>query len=120
MDYCRLAALSFREWGQYMNEIYEKKKSEILQSKNNEEEGLDLMGAMIRTSGQIPGSSNYGKPETGLSKDEILGNSFILFLAGHETAANSIHFAMIYLALKPAFQRKLQGKFSHTDVSAKR
>jgi cytochrome P450 len=100
-----------------MNEIYEKKKSEILQSKNVEEEGLDLMGAMIRTSGQIPGSSNYGKPDAGLSKDEILGNSFILFLAGHETAANSIHFAMMYLALKPAFQRKLQGKFALTECS---
>jgi cytochrome P450 len=96
-----------------MNEIYEEKKSEILDSKNLEE-GLDLMGAMIRTSGQIPGTANHDKPEAGLSKEEILGNSFILFLAGHETAANSIHFSLIYLAMRPAFQRKLQGKLTNS------
>jgi cytochrome P450 len=92
-----------------MNEIYDQKRSEIVHSKNIEDEGMDLMGAMIRTSGVIPGTANHGKSESGLSKDEILGNSFILFLAGHETAANSIHFAMLYLAMNPAFQRKLQG-----------
>jgi cytochrome P450 len=93
-----------------MNELYEKKKSDILQSKNAEDEGLDLMGAMIRTSGQIPGTANFEKPEAGLSKVEILGNSFVLFLAGHETTANSIHFSLIYLAMNPSFQSKLQRK----------
>jgi cytochrome P450 len=92
-----------------MNEIYDQKKSEIIHSKNIEDQGMDLMGAMIRTSGEIPGTANHGKPESGLTKDEILGNSFILFLAGHETAANSIHFSMLYLAINTAFQRKLQG-----------
>ena len=94
-----------------MDDIYVAKKVEIEESKWSEEEGgLDLMGAMIRTSGQIPGTVNYGKKDAGLTKDEILGNSFILFLAGHETAANTIHFSMIYLAMRPSVQQKLQGQ----------
>jgi cytochrome P450 len=102
-----------------MNEIYEQKKSDIVYSKDKGEEGMDLMGAMIRTSGQIPGTANHGKPEAGLTKEEILGNSFILFLAGHETAANSIHFAMIYLAMNPSFQRELQGMSQETRCQSK-
>jgi len=43
-----------------------------------------------------------------LSESEIIGNSFIFLLAGHETTANSIHFSMVYLAFDPSTQRKLQ------------
>jgi cytochrome P450 len=104
-----MAGKSFHEWGKYMNEIYDRKTQEMIDSKSQDEEGMDLMGAMIRGSGQIPGTVNYGKADVGLSKEEILGNSFILFLAGHETAANSMHFALLMLAGRPSFQRKLQG-----------
>ena len=100
-----------------MTEIYDRKTREILQSKGPEDEGLDLMGSMIRSSGQIPGTPNHGKADAGLTKDEILGNSFVLFLAGHETAANSIHFALLYLAMRPEAQRKLQGQSSSLSLS---
>lgn len=43
-----------------------------------------------------------------LSKDEILGNAFVFILAGHETAANTIHFSLLYLALNRKFQERLQ------------
>jgi hypothetical protein len=109
-SFLRLANTSFVEWGKYMTEIYNKKKLEIEESKRPEDESMDIMGAMIRTSGQIPGTVNFGKEDAGLTKEEILGNSFVLFLAGHETAANTIHFCMIYLAMKPQIQRKLQGQ----------
>jgi cytochrome P450 len=91
-----------------MNEIYDRKSTEILQSKGPEDEGLDLMGAMIRGSGQIPGTPNHGKLDAGMTQEEIIGNSFVLFLAGHETAANSIHFSLLYLAMRPDAQRRLQ------------
>lgn len=104
----RLAALSFREWGKYMNDLYEKKSLEVANSNDHELAGMDLMAAMIKSSSQDQKSSKSG--DVGLSKDEILGNSFVLFLAGHETAANTIHFAMLFLAMNPAFQRTLQGK----------
>jgi cytochrome P450 len=92
-----------------MNEIYERKSDGITTSKSNEE-GLDLMGAMIRQSGMISGTPNFGKEGAGMTQSEIMGNSFVMFLAGHETAANSIHFAALFLATRPDVQRKLQGK----------
>lgn len=110
--FLRLANTSFVEWGKYMTNIYNKKKMQLEQSKGGEDGGMDIMGAMIRTSGQIPDTVNYGKHDAGLSQEEIIGNSFVLFLAGHETAANTIHFSMLFLALKPEIQRKLQGKSS--------
>jgi cytochrome P450 len=114
-QFLRTANTAFVEWGKYMTDIYNKKKTEILESKRPEDESMDIMGAMIRTSGQIPGTANYGKKDAGLTQDEILGNSFVLFLAGHETAANTIHFSMLYLAIKPEIQRKLQGLFHYLN-----
>lgn len=76
-------------------------------SSEDDSDGLDLMGAMVRNSGIVP-SAKVVKPGTGLVESEILGNSFVMFLAGHETAANSIHFAVLYLACRPEVQRKLQ------------
>jgi len=104
--------MAYIEWGKYMVEMYEKKLQQILTSKTKDDDsGLDLMGAMIRGSGQIPGTPNYGKgPEAGLSKQEIIGDSFLLFIAGHETTANTIHFTILYLAMHPDIQRKLQAE----------
>lgn len=94
-----------------MSEIYARKADLITHpTKASQEEGLDLMGAMIRSSGLIPNTPNHGKAGAGLSQSEIMGNSFVLFLAGHETAANSIHFAVLFLATRPDVQKKLQGE----------
>jgi cytochrome P450 len=101
-----------------MTEIYNRKKQEILDSKNPDDDGMDLMGAMMRTSGHVPGTPPAQKQDSGLSRDEIIGNAFILFLAGHETAANSIHFVILFLATRPAFQRKVQGE--NLPVSCRR
>ncbi|KAL8737513.1 MAG: hypothetical protein Q9181_001613 [Wetmoreana brouardii] len=43
-----------------------------------------------------------------LSTTDILGNSFIFLLAGHETTANSITFLLILFALNLPAQRRLQ------------
>lgn len=47
-----------------------------------------------------------------LSDSEILGNAFIFILAGHETTANAMHFALVLLALNPQSQRRLQQAIS--------
>jgi cytochrome P450 len=110
----RAARLAYKEWGLYMDQIYDRKADTIQTTKSvSSEEGLDLMGAMIRHSGLIEGTPNHGKQGAGMSQSEVMGNSFVLFLAGHETAANSIHFCVLYLAMRPDLQRKLQGKHAH-------
>lgn len=107
----RLAYYAYVEWGKYLKEMFHTKKGELVAGKS--QEGLDLMGAMIGAS-LAPESrhessqTQHDKPQPILSDSEIIGNSFVLILAGHETAANSIHFSLVYLALHPSSQRRLQ------------
>jgi cytochrome P450 len=43
-----------------------------------------------------------------LSKDEVIGNAFIFMFAGHETAANTMHFSLLLLAMNRPSQLHLQ------------
>ncbi|MCJ1430816.1 hypothetical protein MMC27_000166 [Xylographa pallens] len=105
---------SYIEWGKYMSEMLQLKKAEFASGK--ETEGLDLMGALVKGAGITPESltespslEKGNQPsQPNLTEQEILGNSFVFILAGHETAANSIHFSLIYLASNPSAQRRLQ------------
>ena len=49
MKATKTAYLSFTEWGCYMNEMYQEKKSRILNENWNEasEEGFDLLGSFF-------------------------------------------------------------------------
>ncbi|KAF2083231.1 cytochrome P450 monooxygenase-like protein [Saccharata proteae CBS 121410] len=115
----RTASLAYDEWGQYMSDLYSMKKADMRNGKMTE--GLDLLGRNSLTTGYPPSGAvmrgagltqetlNAPKaPEQQLSDSEILGNAFVFMLAGHETTANAMHFALILLALNPRCQRKLQ------------
>lgn len=113
---------AYSEWGQYMREMYVKKRGEI--ESGEEGDGMDLMGALVRGAGYSaetktdspPASPSRVEKSAGgpppskpiFSEDEILGNAFVFILAGHETAANTIHFACMFLAMHPSSQRRLQ------------
>lgn len=93
-----------------MNEMYQAKKAEVAAGK--EQEGMDLMGALVRGGAGLNPSSSPEKgqtpPRQALTDEEIIGNAFVFILAGHETTANAIHFSLIYLALNLSSQRRLQ------------
>ncbi|KAE9967749.1 hypothetical protein BLS_006187 [Venturia inaequalis] len=97
------ARTSWIEWGKYMHEIYERnlKIQKASGFHRDDSGGLDLMAALVKNS--------VGKAD-GLSESEIMGNSFVMFLAGHETAANTIHFCILFLALRPDLQQRLQAE----------
>ncbi|TLD32304.1 cytochrome p450 [Venturia nashicola] len=97
------ARTSWIEWGKYMHEIYERNmKIQIASGFHGADSGgLDLMAAFVKNS--------VGKAD-GLSESEIMGNSFVMFLAGHETAANTIHFCILFLAIRPDLQQRLQAE----------
>lgn len=99
----RKADEAYSEWGNYMKEAVENKK-QVLKSGDNAKDEMDILGQLVR--GQVMGKDAKGSQT--LTDSEILGNMFVLILAGHETAANSIHFSMVYLALHPKSQRSLQ------------
>ena len=94
---------AYIEWGNYMKEAVDKKKEELAEG---EKEGgsMDLLGQMVK--GQLVGKGARGTEP--LTDSEVLGNMFVFILAGHETAANSIHFSMLYLAMDPKSQREMQ------------
>ena len=113
----KVANEAFVEWGKYMREMYYGKRSEMQQGETRE--GMDLMGALVKGAGITAESLNENgsaDPEKAgaqnnkqlLTDDEILGNAFVFILAGHETAANTIHFSMLFLAMHPESQRRLQ------------
>ena len=97
-----------------MSEMLQLKKAKF--AAGNEAEGLDLMGALVKGAGITPESltespslEKGNQPsQPNLTEQEILGNSFVFIVAGHETAANSIHFSLVYLASNPSAQRRLQ------------
>ena len=86
-----------------MEKLYTLKKSEVLSGQHSAKGGMDLFHTMIEGSG-ITDSSK----KTDLSKDDLLGNAFVIMLAGHETTANAIHYSLIYLAMHWQSQKRLQ------------
>ena len=97
------ASEAYREWGNYMKEAVEGKKTVLAQGKEGDSGNMDLMGQLVK--GQLLGKGVKGQEP--LTDVEVLGNMFVFILAGHETAANSIHFSLLYLALYPDCQKAL-------------
>lgn len=100
----RKAQESYIEWGNYMKELLYKKKADI-ESGTADKDTNDILTQLVK--GQLIASDKKSKDEQ-LTEAEVMGNMFVLILAGHETAANSVHFSVLYCALHPASQRRLQ------------
>jgi cytochrome P450 len=83
-----------------MDEMYEVKKTQVLSG--DSKRGMDFFDALIRGSG----IADEGAPTA--KKSDILGNAFVVMLAGHETTANTLHFSMLYLAMNWVSQKRLQ------------
>lgn len=104
----REASAARWNYEQYMQEFLRDKKAA---AENDEDDGvqggMDIMGQLVRT--------KYGKQRKAavdslqqLSDQDIIGNCFVILVAGHETTANTLHFTLIELATNPAAQRALQ------------
>lgn len=96
----RTVGAAVTEWGQYMDSLYEMKREQVT-SGNSNNPGMDLFDTLIRASGITEG-------KTDIQKSDLLGNAFVLMLAGHETTANTLHFSLIFLAMHRESQRRLQ------------
>ncbi|KAF1979809.1 cytochrome P450 monooxygenase-like protein [Bimuria novae-zelandiae CBS 107.79] len=96
----RTVAKALLEWGDYMEEILQLKKTQV--SAGQDAHGMDLFRALIRNSGILDAS------QTSIQESDLLGNAFVLMLAGHETTANTLHYSLIFLAMRWSSQKKLQ------------
>lgn len=77
------------EFKEYMVEMVEEEKS-LIDQKDVEKD--NLMSVLVRASEAEAGGRN------GLSNEEIYGNLFIYNLAGHDTTANTLAYAITLLA----------------------
>jgi cytochrome P450 len=101
----RRSYAAYMEFAKYMRDMVGSKKAAIRSGQGLNE--MDIMGQLVK--GQLlPPDEKTSSKDAPLSDSEILGNAFLLILAGHETTANSIHFAMLMLALNISSQRRLQ------------
>jgi len=94
---------AYHEWGNYMRELLINKKAD-LETGQADKDTNDILTLLVKQ--QLVNTDAKTKGQ--LTESEILGNMFVLILAGHETAANSIHFSAVYLALFPESQKRLQ------------
>lgn len=94
---------------QFMREFLQDKIEDV--RRHDKEEGMDIMGSLVKTSyggTQANGSAKSNSQTMQLTDSEIIGNAFIMIVAGHETTANVMHFTVLELAANPDAQRKLQ------------
>ena len=96
-----------QEFRQYMEEMVEAERGQI--SKYKPGEG-NLMTVLVQASEDARQSS---KPAVAFADDEVFGNIFIYALAGHESTANTIHYALVLLAANPKCQEWLAGEIDH-------
>jgi cytochrome P450 len=69
----------------------------------------NLMSALVRAQGQSQervsiSKNSHNAAFGGLTEDEVYGNLFIYSLAGHDTTAGSLNFALVLLAVNPEWQ----------------
>jgi len=92
----RKTRLAFEELESYMLEMIEVRRSAQMK-----EETYDLLSLLVDASDESFGSDQK------LTVREVLGNIFIFLIAGHETTAHTLCFAMALLALYPDEQERL-------------
>jgi len=90
-----------REFKRYMEELLVKERTMILK---REPGAGNLVSALIRASEDANQSVGGRLSTQGLSDDEIFGNIFIYNLAGYETTANVLAFAIALMAAYPQWQ----------------
>ena len=125
MNVHQTAYQAFHECTTYFGELLDIKKKQM--NLGESEQGtMDLLGIISSPGLRLESSNNAGPmiranyAEAGpdsknakltsptLTREEILGNSFIFLFAGHETTANNIHFSILLLAMNISAQRRMQ------------
>ncbi|PVH82251.1 cytochrome P450 [Cadophora sp. DSE1049] len=100
---------AFHECVTYFGELLDIKKKQM--NLGESEQGtMDLLGPMIKANYADANldSKTANLTSATLTREEILGNSFIFLFAGHETTANNIHFSILLLAMNISAQRRMQ------------
>ncbi|KAL8727525.1 MAG: hypothetical protein Q9166_005996 [cf. Caloplaca sp. 2 TL-2023] len=105
-----------REFQQYMEEMLARERSSGAKGKP---ETPNLMSALVRASDEDMQAKESGQnSKLGLTDEEIFGNIFVYNLAGHETTANTVAYALVLLAAHPECQEWVREEIKQTGDTA--
>ncbi|KAF8437972.1 cytochrome P450 [Boletus edulis BED1] len=93
--------LAFDELRTHMLDLVASARAETMSGDYEGKLGTALLRNLVEANMNQDGASKK------LSEGELLSNVFLFFLAGHETTAHSLCFALVLLALYPDCQRKV-------------
>ncbi|KAK4032840.1 cytochrome P450 [Parachaetomium inaequale] len=113
-----LRVLPFR----FAKEAYKAKINYVRYMDDAPRDGMDIIGQLVQSKyGENAGKDGSSNTTFKLDDSDIIGNAFIMTVAGHETIANTLYFGLLELANNPAAQRRLQHDidsiFGTTDPS---
>ncbi|KAL7412642.1 cytochrome P450 [Mrakia frigida] len=97
---------AFKELDSHMMELVQERRARekrVLEGKEDAPEKEDLFGSLVRAAAEE--REDDGIP---FGDREVIGNTFIFLLAGHETSGHTLAFLFVLLALNPLEQVKLQ------------
>ncbi|KAH6664687.1 cytochrome P450 [Halenospora varia] len=95
---------AYEDWGRHMRSMITKKRSE-LKAGSSETAATDLIGQLVRGQDDLVDGKSQS---VSLTDSEVMGNLFVFIIAGHETSANTLQFALLLLALHPQSQKLVQ------------
>ena len=87
-----------------MKDLINSKKTAV--HEGGELSAVDILGQLVK--GQE--TKGDGDSHVFLTDSEVMGNLFMFTIAGHETSANTVHLCLLFLALHPHIQRKVQAE----------
>jgi cytochrome P450 len=91
------------EFKKFILGIVEERRSDIKSGKSN---GKDLLATML--------AEDPESPFEPLTDEELVENLIVFFIAGHDTTANTLSYAMYHLARNPEVQEKLRNEIYTT------
>lgn len=99
--------IAMAEFKQYMVEMVEEERALIKTGRPDQKE--NLMSVLVRAN---ESSASEGKERTSLTDEEIYGNLFIWNLAGHDTTAKVLAYAMTLLSVNLPVQEWLSDEIN--------
>ncbi|KAL8687428.1 MAG: hypothetical protein Q9224_005156, partial [Gallowayella concinna] len=105
------------EFQGYMEEMLARERSVGMKQRS---ETPNLMSALVRASEEDTQANGIGQnSRLGLTNEEIFGNIFAYNLAGHETTANTVAYALVLLAAHPQYQDWVREELIHLKDTMK-
>ncbi|ORY08614.1 cytochrome P450 [Clohesyomyces aquaticus] len=99
---CQEAHIALTDWTKYMQNLRQKAAEKI--DRLATKKGKTILESIV-----LAGTPTSSSPNTRpLSEESMLGNIWFTLMAGHETAGNTLAFALLLLAIYPEHQLAIQ------------